>query len=119
MPILALLGQGLMWFAGAMVARWVVVKLFVIGCLVTVVPWVLKDGVSWFWDVTESQRAALSTYTNNLLQQLLSGIDPNIIINITSIGGYIANQIGLADYASILVTAWGICWGYKIGSRFL
>lgn len=119
MPILGFLGQAMMWIAGALIARWLVIKIFIIGCLVVVLPWVLKNGVSWFWDVSDTARSQLAQYTNDLLGTLLSGIDPNIVINISSIGGYIANQIGLVDYASILVTAFGICWGFKIGQRFL
>lgn len=119
MPLLALIGQAMMWFAGALIARWLVFKLFIIGCLVVVLPWVLKNGVTWFWDVTDTTRSQIAEYANTVLSTLLSGIDPNIVINISSIGGYIANQIGLVEYASILVTAFGICWGIKISQRFL
>lgn len=119
MPILAFLGQAMMWIAGALVARWVIIKVFVIGLFVVVLPWVLKDGVNWFWDATDTSRAIFLQYLQTYFAELLSFIDPNIVINITSIGGYIAEQIGLADYAAIIFTALGVCWGYKIGARFL
>lgn len=119
MPILAFLGQAMMWISGALVARWLVFKLFIIGCLTLVLPWVLKDGINWFWDVTNEKRQTIAEHFNSILSNLLIGIDPDVVIHLTSVGGYIANQIGLADYCTIIVTAWGICWGYKIGAKFL
>lgn len=119
LPVLGFLGQAMMWISGALIGRWVIWKLFVLGCLVTVVPWLFKDGMNWFWHVTETQRETIYQYFNSYTSTLLSGIDPNVVVKITSVGGYIANQIGLPDYAAIIVTAWGICWGYKLGARFL
>lgn len=119
LPVLGFLGQCMVWISGALIARWIIIKVFVIGCLVVVVPWVIKDGFNWFWQVTESQRSTLLSYFNDLTASLLSNIDPHVVIKITSIGGYIANQIGLSDYIAIIVTAMGICWGYKLAARFL
>lgn len=119
MPFLAFLGQAMMWISAGLVARWLVIKLFIIGCLVVVLPWVLKDGINWFWDATNSSRQTVMEHFTSILNQQLSGINSDVIIHLTSIGGYIANQIGLQDYATIIVTTWGICWGYKIGAKFL
>lgn len=119
MPILAFLGQAMMWISGTLIARWLAFKLFIIGCLTLVLPWVLKDGINWFWDATNAQRQTVAEHFNSILAQALNGIDASIVINLSSVGGYIANQIGLADYFSIIATAWGICWGYKIGAKFL
>lgn len=119
MPILSFLGSIVTWFSTSFLTRWAATKIIAISLLTIVLPWVLKDSIQWFWKVGESYRSTITEYVNQIIANNLGGIAYNTTISLTSVGGYIANQIGLADYASILISGWSICWMIKILSRFL
>lgn len=117
--IIAWLGQALSWIAGNFLIKWAAFKLLIVGFLVIVLPWVLKDTLIWFWSVSSSYRSLVFEFVNQQIVDVIGQAGINASLSITSIGGYIANQIGLLNYFSILVTGFTICWSIRFIGKFL
>lgn len=114
MPIIGFLVTAAQWILGFLVARWIAYKILWVTILVVVVPWVLKDGIQWFWKVGEEYRSHVLDWLNSFIAQALGTFGLDHTINITGVAGYMATQMGFLDYVSIVITGWGICWGLKI-----
>lgn len=120
MPIiLSWLFSAISWFSSSFLVRWAAAKVLLISAITIALPWVLKDGLQWFWKVTEKYRYELMTYINNQVLSILGNHNFDFSLNITSVGGYIANQIGVPEYFSILISGFGICWTLKFIGKFL
>lgn len=117
--ILVWLGQALAWVSGNFLIKWAATKVLVIGLLTIVLPWVLKDTLIWFWSVSAQYRVLLFDYINSQIVSVVGQAGINATLTITSIGGYIANQIGLLNYFTILVTGFTICWSLRFIGRFI
>lgn len=120
MPILLVwLGQALAWISGNFLIKWAAAKVLIIGLLTIVLPWVLKDTLVWFWSVSSSYRSLLFDFINSQIVNVVGQAGINASLSITSIGGYIAGQIGLLNYFSILVTGFTVCWTLRFIGRFV
>lgn len=120
MPILlAWLGQAFAWATAKTVVKWAAQKVLIISICTIVLPWVLKDVLVWFFKVTSSYRAEILTFINSQISSIIGSSNIDATLSITSIAGYIANQIGLINYFSILLSGFAICWSLKFISRFL
>lgn len=120
MPILlAWLGQALSWISGNFLIKWAAAKLLLIAALTIVLPWVLKDVLIWFWTVGAEYRATIMSAINDQIATVAGQAGIDATLSITSVGGYIAQQIGLDTYFSILVSGFIICWSLKFISKIL
>lgn len=114
MPILGFIATAVQWVIAFFVAQWVARKVFWISVLTIGLPWLLKDGINYFWKATEKYHETVLTYVQNLLDSALGLAGFDHTLNLTGIAGYIATQIGFLDYVAIVITAWGICWTIRI-----
>lgn len=114
MPIMGFLVTAAQWLLGFFVAQWVARKVFWISVLTVGLPWLLKDGLSYFWKVTEEYHKVVFQYVQGILDTALSLAGFDHTLNLYGVAGYIATQIGFLDYAAIVITAWGVCWTVKI-----
>lgn len=114
MPILGFIATVAQWIIGFFVAQWVARKVFWVAVLTVGLPWLLKDGLNYFWRVTEKYHEVVFGYIQGLLDSALNLAGFDHTLNIGSVAGYIANQIGFLDYVAIVITAWGVCWTIKI-----
>lgn len=107
------------WEAALEVARWLAFKIFIVAVLVTVAPWVLKKVFIWTWDYGQGFILEMIGYVMSTINSYLvsAGIDVNI--NLTGVGGYLAIQTGLIDYAQIIFAAWGIYWTISLLSKVM
>lgn len=120
MPILLIwLGQAITWISGTFLARWVATKVLIISVLIIVLPWVLKDVLQWFWKVSEIYRSEMQQFVNDQIISILGQAGLNATLTITSVAGYISNQIGLIDYATILFSGFALCWSLKFIGKIL
>lgn len=114
MPIFGFLITAAQWIVGFFVAQWVARKVFWISILTIGLPWLLKDGLAYFWDVTSEYHAVIFEHIQGLLDSALGLAGFDHTLNLYGIAGYIATQIGFLDYVSIIITAWGVCWAIRI-----
>lgn len=120
MPIiLTWLGQALTWLSGSFVGKWIASKVLIISILTVVLPWVLKDALQWFWKVGEEYRYQIAQYFSDQLSTLLGSSNLDLSLNITGVAGYIANEIGLINYFSIIITGLTICCSIRLIGKFL
>lgn len=98
------------WDAVMYLARWTAVKLFVMGVLAIVLPWVLKGVLLWFWDFVSSYVFEFVGWVFGYISQAIADAGIDISINLTGVGGYLATQVGLIDYCSIIIAGWGLYW---------
>lgn len=117
--IMIWLGQALAWISGNFLIKWAAAKVLLISLITIVLPWVLKDTLIWFWSVSSSYRALLFEFISTQITGIVGQAGIQASLSITSIGGYIANQIGLLNYFSILVTGFTVCWSIRFIGRFL
>ena len=114
MPILGFLATAAQWVIGFFVARWVAHKILWVSILTIVLPWVLKDGVQWFWRVGEEYKSQILTYVDSFLASALGAAGFDYSLNITGIAGYMATQMGIIDYIYIVLSGFAICWTLRI-----
>lgn len=117
--LLAWLLNALGWIGSSFVGKWVAAKVFAISVVTIVLPWVLKDGLQWFWRVTEKYRLELLLFINQQISSVLTQLPDNLTVSLMGVAGYIANQIGLVNYFSIIMVGYGVCWSLKLISRFI
>jgi len=89
------------------VARWVSMRLLVVGLLTVILPRVLKGVFIWGFQYIERYGMVMVSHLMSTISQN-SGESFDINMQLTGVGGYIANQIGLIDYCTILITNWGL-----------
>lgn len=120
MPILlAWLGQAIAWASTNFLIKWAAKKALIIAICTIVLPWVLKDALIWFLKVTSSYRSEILQFINSQISSTIGSANIDATLTITSVAGYIAQQIGLVTYFSILLSGFAICWGLKFISRFI
>lgn len=90
-------------------AKWLATKVFIVAAIAIVLPWALKGVLIWgfeyFVEYGREFSSLLLGYINTL-----SGDAVTIDVSLTGIGGYLAQQTGLIDYAAIIFSGWGIFW---------
>lgn len=115
MPIiLTWLVTAFQWIAAFFVARWIAHKIFWITVLTVGLPWVLKDGVQWFWKAGEEYRTHILQFIDTHLATALGQAGFQTTISIYGVAAYMAQEMGFLDYVSIVITGWSICWGLKL-----
>ncbi len=120
MPVLLVwLGQALAWLSSNFLVKWAAAKVLLIAALTIILPWVLKDALQWFWKVGSAYRTEIITFINSQITDIIGSAGIDATLSITSVGGYIAQQIGLVNYFSILVSGFAICWALKFIGKFL
>jgi len=100
------------WSAAKAAALWIATKALVLYCLVFILPWVFRKffvwGIDFFIKYGQEMASFVSTELGEMLQE--AGMQTNINIELTGVGGYLAIQTGLVDYISIISTGWGLYW---------
>jgi hypothetical protein len=105
------------WDSAMLIARWAAVKVLVTAILVTIVPWVLKNHMVWIYDLGYNFFTQIMSFVFGLFNQIIANAGIDIDINLSGVGGYIAGQVGLDDYALIIFSGWGIYWSIIIASK--
>ena len=96
--------------AALAVAKWLATKAFIVACLTIVLPWVLKGFFMWGFNWIATYGREIAEYLMSILQSQVSSMGMDIDITLVGPGGYIAQMVGLPEYASIIFTGWGIYW---------
>lgn len=119
MPIIGFLITAAQWIVGFVIARWIAFKIFWIAVLTIGLPWLLKDGVNWFWKAGESYHTNIIGWISDYVNLALSTAGIGHTINLSGVAGYMATQMGFIDYVYIVISGWAICWTLKIIGKIL
>jgi hypothetical protein len=98
------------WDATLIAAQWIATRAFILAILAIGLPWVLKGVLVYAWNWFAEYGRGVATFFMDTISGYTSSAGLDIDIQLTGVGGYIASQVGLVDYASIIFTGWGLYW---------
>jgi len=100
------------WDAVQKAALWIATKTLIILLLAIVMPWVLRKFFIWGFDFLTKYGTEYAGYITTQIGDALTsaGLQTNIDLELTGVGGYIALKTGLIEYISIITVGWGLYW---------
>lgn len=95
-------------------AKFLATKALMVAIIAIVLPWAIKPvfiyAFEWIVKYGRTYGDLIMGFINS--QTSTAGIDLNLTI--TGVGGFLAEQTGLIDYCSIIISGWGIYWTLAI-----
>jgi hypothetical protein len=113
----AVLAARWVWDAAVMVAQWLAQKVFIVAVMAILLPWVLKGVFVWVFNWFAAYGRDIAQFITSQVSTQIANAGVAIDIQMTGVGGYIAEMTGLVDYASIIFTGWGLYWYVCILSK--
>lgn len=105
------------WMAAMEVAKFIATRIMLIYILTLILPWILKSYFIYIIKFLETYGGKITSYLGDMVGQATAGTPYEGIIDIhlNSVGGYLAEQIGLIDYCSIIISGYAIAWVINMG----
>jgi hypothetical protein len=107
------------WETAMYVARWLVFRKFTLFALAFILPWALRGVIIWVWNLIATNDAGVRDWMTTFVAQKASELGFELQIEMTGVGGYLAQQTGLLEYCSIIITGWGLYWFVGLGFKSL
>jgi hypothetical protein len=95
-------------------AKWLATKAFILALMAIVLPWVLKPVLMWFFDYIITYGRQWTEFITGSVGNMVQASGVDLTYQIGGVGGYLATQTGLIEYASIIMTGWGLYWTVAI-----
>lgn len=101
------------WLAAQEAAKWLATKALILAIMMLVLPFVLKGVIIWGFEWFAAYGREAFGMVMGAVGSLIGSsgeVVQSSTLQLTGIGGYLAIQTGLIDYASIIFTGWGLYW---------
>lgn len=105
------------WEVGMYIARWLVFRKFTVFALAFILPWALRGVIIWFWNLIASKDSVVRDWASSFVADQAAALGFELDIQMTGVGGYLAQQTGLLEYCSIIITGWGLYWVVGLGFK--
>jgi len=105
------------WMAARDVAKYIATRALLITCLTVILPYVLKSYFLYMIKFLETYGGSITGFFTGMMGNMVKDTPYENIINIqlNSVAGYLAEQIGFIDYCSIILAGYAIAWIINIG----
>ena len=100
------------WDGAKEVLKWIAVRAFAITLMILILPWVLRNIVIWFIKYMQIHGHGMVDYVTALMAEFFTntGMETDINIELSGIGGFFAIHTGVIEYISILMTGYAAYW---------
>lgn len=105
------------WDVVRYVSAWLAYKSFALILIAVVLPVVLRKFFAWSWNFLAAHGINALEYVFGWIDQAMIDAGIAVDVNLTGVGGYIASQVGLIEYCSVIITGWALVWVIAIGMR--
>lgn len=102
------------WMAAMEAAKFLATKALMLSIIAIVLPWAIKPVIIWAFEYIVKYGRDILSFFQSEVGQVVASSGMDLSYQLTGVGGFLAIQTGLIDYASIIFSGWGLYWAVAI-----
>jgi hypothetical protein len=99
------------------VAAWLAYKKFALVLIAVFMPYILRGFFMWAWNFIAKHNQEMTIWFSGKAYDWLATAGIIVDLQLSGVGGYIANKVGLIEYCTVIITGWSLVWVIGIGMR--